>query len=209
MDTIGQAVATVKRQLGGGLLRRCRALPMTGRGSPTDEDPHAGLIKRPLPNGSIGPPVWQRIKPSLLDRLRNAAAGGERWPLYIYGDTGTGKTYAVIWLLNQVPTSAYLSNDTLREEAYRPESLVWHIARDWTLVAVDEVGTVSEAEDKYKWSRERDAVKRLADIRDGMPTIWLSNKPATDIAGLYGPRIHSRICSGTVLHLDGPDRRFE
>jgi hypothetical protein len=182
---------------------------MTGRGCPTDNDPHAGLIKRRLIDGSLGPPRADEIKPTLLARLRNAAAGNERWPLYIFGDTGTGKTCAAIWLLNQVPTSAYLSNETLREEVYRPASTVWQIAKESVLVVVDEVGTVSEAEDKYKWQREKDAIKRLADIRNRLPTLWLSNKPDKDIAGLYGPRIHSRLCSGTPLRLTGPDRRFE
>jgi len=202
MDTIGQAVATISKHMGSGQKLLFPRIPMTGRPYPVRHD------------GKV--PLRELVAKGLLERLLCLAASRidtalnvRGWPLYLYGDTGVGKTCAAKWMLNQVPKSAYLTHFGLRQRAYLPEALIWTIARTYNLVVIDEVGTASQEEDGYGWKREKDAVKRFADQRGGRATIWLSNKSAEELLQLYDDRIHSRLCSGTVVHLTGPDRRFE
>jgi len=161
------------------------------------------------------PRVESEIPGGLLVRLRLLAASDRNdslnvfgWPLYLYGPTGIGKTCAALWLVDQVPTSAYLMTDKLVDEVYRQDSIVWQMAPEWLLLVVDEIGSRSKEEDGYSWQREKAAVKRMADIREHLPTIWISNKPPEDVRKLYDDRIYSRLCSGTVIRMEGRDRRF-
>jgi chromosomal replication initiation ATPase DnaA len=131
------------------------------------------------------------------------------WPLYLYGDTGVGKTCAALWLMDQVPDSAYVTQYAFRRNVYAQDAWIWDIAKTSRLVVIDEVGTVSQSEDGWTWAREKEAVKRFADLRDVKPTVWLSNKSPDELRELYDDRIHSRLCSGTVVLLTGPDHRFE
>ena len=161
------------------------------------------------------PRVESEIPDGLLARL-HLLADGERndsmnvygWPLYLYGPTGIGKTCAALWVVDQVPTSAYLTTDKLVDEVYRPDSIVWQMATDWLLLVVDEIGSRSKDEDGFSWQREKAAVKRMADIREHLPTVWISNKPPKHVRRLYDDRIYSRLCSGTVIRMEGVDRRF-
>ena len=200
METIRQAVATINQSLAGRGKQRYRPLPMTGRGMP---------LKRDVPRNEAEIPDGLRSRLYLLAAgERNDSMNVFGWPLYLYGPTGIGKTCAALWLVDQNPTSAYLTTDKLVDEVYQQESIVWQTATEWLLLVVDEIGSRSKDEDGYAWQREKAAVKRMADLREYLPTVWISNKPPEDVRRLYDDRIYSRLCSGTVIRMEGPDRRF-
>jgi len=81
---------------------------------------------------------------------------------------------------------------------------VWQASREYALVVVDEVGT-------RLWDSDREytAIKRMADLREHRPAVWISNLEPEAIAKTYDPRIYSRICCGTVVETTEADRRFE
>jgi len=143
------------------------------------------------------------IDPSLQALFDQLTAGELPWPLYLYGPTGRGKSCAVIALLNCIAHSAYLRLEGLIAE-YIDRTTIWAWYRDAPLVALDEVGCHRVAcEPEYQ------ALKQLADVREGKPTIWISNLDPTALRELYDDRIYSRLCCGTWFKLEGPDRRFQ
>lgn len=147
------------------------------------------------------PPIAERIPPALRRVLSELLDGMARWPLYLYGPAGTGKTFAAIWAANQVPDSAYLMLDELTDAIWNHEHLCWHVLRERALVVVDEIGLRG-------LDREYLAVKRAADLRDMRPSIWVSNLSPEQLSVAYDDRIYSRLCCGTVVSVDGTDQRF-
>jgi DNA replication protein DnaC len=145
----------------------------------------------------------QAIDPNLQALLDQLTAGELPWPLYLYGDTGRGKSCAVIALLNRVAYSAYLRLSGLIAE-YIDRTTIWASYRDAPLVALDEVGC-----HRVPCEPEYQALKQLADIREGKPTIWISNLDPEVLCQHYDDRIYSRLCCGTWFKLEGPDRRFQ
>lgn len=167
---------------------RRKALPLTGRGSRILQET---------------PRVVERINPELRDLLVRMAAGQERWPLYLFGTAGVGKTCATLWLMDQVPESYFCTPQ---------KAIEWVLAgnRDWwgriatgTLVIVDEIGLRSAVSDL-----EYSAVKQLADAREHRPAIWIGNHEPARIRDQYDDRIYSRICCGPWFELTGPDQRM-
>jgi DNA replication protein DnaC len=142
------------------------------------------------------------IAPALARHLRDLAAGRAEWPLYLWGGAGTGKTCAALWLLDQVPWSLYVDLERLADIAYDRHAALWEDAPTYHLAVVDEIGLrVLDSDREYL------ALKRMADLREMAPTIWISNLSPGQLRQTFDDRIYSRICSGSVVHLTGPDRR--
>jgi len=72
------------------------------------------------------------------------------------------------------------------------------------LLAVDDIGFVAPTE----WVRE--AIYEIATHRrrDKLATIWTTNLNAASLDATFGGAITSRLCGGSVLALDGKDRRL-
>lgn len=84
-----------------------------------------------------------------------------------------------------------------------PEKLWAKLARAH-LVVVDELGSRDRVSDHHY-----ECVKRIIDERQGQPLALASNHDIEALARLYDDRIASRIAAGTVLGLDGDDRRLK
>ena len=136
--------------------------------------------------------------------LRTLAKGEGRWPLYLYGQPGTGKTCSSLALVDRVlPIRLYATVETLVQ---------WMLGKTWQwrelenarLLVIDELGQRTEATDI-----EYAAVKAAADAREHQPAIYISNHPPERMRDFYDSRVFSRICSGGWYELTGPDHRMD
>jgi DNA replication protein DnaC len=142
------------------------------------------------------------LKPEVRRMLGDLLAGERLWPLFLHGDAGRGKTCAALTLYDAVPGALYWTLDELMEYAYTASAWVWFYSQRARLVIVDEIGGRSTETD-----REYVTLKHMADIREHRPVIWISNLTPAELGETYDDRIHSRLTSGTVVELTGPDRR--
>jgi len=150
------------------------------------------------------PRVSTKVDPTLWRLLLELANGEQRWPLYMYGATGTGKTCAALCLVDRVVDSIYTPADRLAEWTLHNDAYAWQHAGAVGLVVIDELGLRSRNSDL-----EYISVKRMADVREHRAAIWISNHKPDDIRQIYDDRIYSRICSGVWYELTGDDRRMQ
>jgi len=135
-----------------------------------------------------------------LDKL---ITGKLRWPLYLYGKTGRGKSCAIVALLNRIPYSFFVRHEVLIDEFVSERGRLPQRFCEAPIVAVDEVGGRAIVNE---W--DYGAVKSLADKREGKAMIWISNLDPEALCRLYDDRIWSRLCCGTHFELTGTDQRF-
>jgi DNA replication protein DnaC len=143
-------------------------------------------------------------------------AGESPWPLVVIGPPGTGKTCAALCLLDygggvyfQAPVLAHEVVRAGHGQIHYPSghpispTQLWRHWRETHLFVLDEVGANSKVSD---WHYEQ--VKRVLDEREGRPTVVLSNEPLPELTALYDDRVASRLAAGTVVQLEGGDRRI-
>ena len=145
------------------------------------------------------------INLKLLSLLRALRAGLAPWPLYLYGDVGTGKTRAVLWLCDIVQLGRYWTVSELMD-AMVAKDPPWEWPISPALQILDEIGLHDTNADR-RGNFEYDAVKRFQDWREDRPAVYVGNEPLAIMTDLYDRRIKSRLGVGTVFELKGPDRR--
>lgn len=148
------------------------------------------------------PRSWDKLKPSMRDVLCELCDGRQPWPLLLHGRAGRGKTCVGLLMADVVEFSLYWTVEELIGVAFDGTASVWHYAEHSPLVVIDELATRGVETD-----REYAAVKKMADLREHKPAIWISNLPPRDLQAKYDDRIMSRIGCGTVIELTGDDRR--
>lgn len=135
--------------------------------------------------------------------LRALAQGKERWPLYVWGPPGAGKSCGSLCLVDRVPP--------IRIYGAVEDYVSWVLAKDWRWSAIEEARLVVVDELAQRSSPtplEVEVLRRLADWREHRPSIWIGNHPPERIRDAYDDRLYSRVCSGTTYELVGDDRRF-
>lgn len=147
--------------------------------------------------------------------------GGARWPLLMFGRSGSGKTCSALCLLDYtwgtywtVPefVELLIRADQGRLVRQGSNGCDYACGRDWvwekidySMVAVlDEIGARNIVSDHHY-----ECVKRFCDLREERPTVYISNLTPHDLGRIYDDRIVSRLCSGTVLEMDGRDQRLQ
>ena len=148
---------------------------------------------------------WAKVAKAESTRsLLVAACQSQRFPIFIYGPVGTGKTCLAacmyresrrnpLWLRADqllVEMSQYKGAADLRKKLQRHSSLF-----------LDDLGTMEPTRPMFN------AFFDLLELRAQMPVIITSNHGPNEIAEIFDDRIRSRIMSGTVINLDGDDRR--
>lgn len=151
--------------------------------------------------------------------IRSLVAGESPWPLFIHGPAGTGKTCAMLCLLdyaggehhsvsglcslmNRAALGRVEWNNEGRGGKLWPEEIWARIAKK-PLIVLDELGCRSNVSDAHY-----EVVKEMIDVRHQKPLAVLSNLPLGTIGKLYDDRIVSRLSAGTVIELSGADRRL-
>lgn len=146
--------------------------------------------------------------------FRGLVVGSDPWPLFLYGPPGTGKTCAVLALTDWVDGAVYetASNLGYRHQAQitgRGPAVPWdrwkgddRAAGACRLFVLDELGTRKLVTDTHY-----EVVHKLLDMREGHPTIVVSNLTADELSAVYDARIADRLLMGTQFELAGETRR--
>ena len=163
-------------------------------------------------------PAERRVKPqlardmrlvdtALVEKFRNLVSGKLRWPLYLYGPSGVGKTRAVLCLADFADSASYHTAEELADVAMGQDARAeWERITSKELAIVDEIGERQKVGDLAYTT-----LKRFADIREESHNgvaIFSSNCTPGELHKLFDDRIASRLLCGTVFHLTGKDRRF-
>ena len=143
---------------------------------------------------------WAEVQPALRAVLRRLAQGEARWPLYLHGEVGTGKTRAVLAFCDTIQFGRFWTVEGLKDLMIARKA-PWDWGVSPYLAALDELGAHVAKDFEY------DAVKKFADWREDQPTIYVSNQPPRKMIDLYDRRIASRLTCGTMFELVDRDRR--
>jgi len=161
--------------------------------------------------GLIDPPIRQAI--------RGLVNGELPWPLLLNGPAGVGKTCAALCLVDHCPFSRYWRLSQLCEiliqanqGKYSVDSPtggvdvypvhIWDWIIESPLVVIDEVGCRDRAGDFVY-----ETFWRVLDERHRRPLVCLSNLSIEGIEKIFDDRVASRLSAGTVIRLEGKDRR--
>lgn len=176
--------------------------------------------RRTMPRGCEGA-IASEVPPAIIQSVRSSI-GFKRWPLYLFGPAGAGKTCAAAlvyanWNASAVwysltelcdLLSGFLSSPT--QIVYRGGQPVevsrtgfWRQLENASLVVCDEIGTREATAHRY------DALLRLLDCRVGKPLILTSNLDEVALERAYDERILSRIVAGIMVNVKGRDRRMD
>lgn len=170
------------------------------------------------------------IDQRLRDVIRKAAAGAVKWPLFVVGKPGSGKTCAGLCVADHVEGSGFwpwdefwrFLNDVNMGRAVTQvpgkknpngytepgHSITWTSARWWAafrslpVAIVDDIGLRASANDT-----QYEAMKRALDEREGLPLILMSNLDEAGIGTIFDLRVMDRISCGTVVKLEGKSLR--
>lgn len=167
-----------------------------------------------------------RIPGHVRQAISECAAGASPWPLLLYGPVGTGKTCAAICVCDAVVGSFafYGANDLAvlifqatyaglhRDDGVSrraPRVYPHEIWSGWEMATVAVLDDLGTAERKNVGHTHYETVKKAIESRDGAPLILTANVTPGELATIYDDRVASRAASGTVVRVDGHDRRIE
>lgn len=181
-------------------------------------------------------PAMARLHPSLVrepglvpanvrDAFRACCAAESPWPLLVWGDVGTGKTRFGL-IVHDFYSGLFMDFADLAAEytaLRRGELECEHSAlsssanvrkmreTEWIdalgqprVFVLDDIARRGDTQSETA----RELLSRFLDRREGMPTILISNLGPMDLATAYDDRVGSRMCCGTVVRVDGDDRRI-
>ena len=131
---------------------------------------------------------------------------------YLAGDAGRGKSWLMAAMLRERvllgESALWLRETDLIERVYsgqNNDSLDrMRKIKTVRLLAVDDLGTGKVTD------RLEELIYSILDFRHGamLPTILTGNLDMTGVAARYGSRVASRLSTGQVVILSGPDRRL-
>ncbi len=165
-----------------------------------------------------------RVDPVVRAGLRACCRGEADWPVLLLGTVGGGKTCAALTLCDytigrvRFRTAVDLTERLIDAKCGRliewtfdygedtrvtPRTM-WNDWADADLCVIDDVGQREQVSDTAY-----EAMKTAIDRREAQPLVVTSNMDLGQIAGVYDDRIASRLAAGTVLVIDGLDRRID
>jgi DNA replication protein DnaC len=132
-------------------------------------------------------------------QMRPVLMGESKWPIYLYGPTGVGKTCCVLALTDRVNRCWYTDIHDLPPYWQRDHS-DWREIRRRNLVVIDDIGRSGN-------DVEYEQILQVCRWRECKPTIFVSNHDPAKIDELFDRRIWDRLCKGTVIHYSGKSKR--
>lgn len=211
-ETIGGAAAALLDGCPGSQQR-----PASMTGSTIDRPGLARLILHPDPGVRQlrleVPRDRARIPSVLAAALRDCSEGRSPWPLFAHGPAGVGKTCAGLYLCDRVARGSVVFTDfagmcgrMADAKNGRDTLTAEQLWRRWAgngLCVLDEIGLRDTVSDHVY-----EVAQRAIDLRAGKPLLVLSNLDLNALARVFDDRVASRLASGTVVHVDGPDQRL-
>jgi len=163
---------------------------------------------------------WTEIDPDLRRIISDLVKGLSPWPLLLNGSTGVGKSCAALCVLDRADGLYYTATELcenlmqaqrghLKQRHVEGDGLTihpddfWRKIREVPLVVIDEIGCRERVTD-FAF----ETVKRVLDERCGRPLVCISNLGLERLAAVYDDRVASRLAAGTVVCLEGQDRRL-
>ena len=149
-----------------------------------------------------------RIDPAIKEKLATIL----RWPLFLFGFPGTGKTCAALCMADTGRSAVYRRVPDMLDELIRmskgdlkkDDAVWWTTWESVGIVILDELGSREQVSDFHY-----ENVLKAIDSREDKPAIFISNLPIHKLVNIYDARIASRLAAGTVIEFTGPDRRLQ
>ena len=145
-----------------------------------------------------------QVSSQLVGVFRNLVCGKAKWPLFLFGPVGSGKSMAALSLCDFVKSPYYTTVETLMNDVMSGSDF-WTKIRNAGLAVLDELGCRMKTTDL-----EYSSVKRFCDERELYArriAIYVSNVEPDVIASQYDARIADRVLCGTVVKLNDKSRR--
>lgn len=185
-----------------------------------------------LPRVELMPAKYRRlteVDSRLLEVFHQLVSGKAKWPLYLYGNAGGGKTCAALALSDVVRWPSYDTVEGLATALVNGDEVGSYRSLDrfcehwptwdrldsirkgeggWKpgLAILDELGTRQKTTDLHY-----QALKTFCDDRENCffrVAVYISNLEPEAIARVYDDRVASRVLCGTWFKLGGQDRRM-
>ena len=168
--------------------------------------PEEPELQRKLPDGyewAVQDKMPQ--KDTVLEYIRKVR-DNHAWPLYIHGPPGVGKTCIAALMYSRCTGSAlWLRADTTLKEmgfATPEQSQAWRKSiKQTTCIFLDDLGVQAPNPQMLV------ALFDLLEDRKGRPLVITGNHSMQSLSQIYEARIVSRLSAGSILWIDGGDRR--
>lgn len=175
---------------------------------------------RDAPFESAAGATWEAVSPRLYAALQDAFKS-KKFPILLSSPPGLGKTLAMACLYRTLPQSVYwwdaINFVRFVQQARRDgsivlpgalyecsESSIWKTRIDKPhILFIDEIGLRNPSPSQYEIMYE--LINRRAD----KPTIYSTNKTLKELHEMFDARISSRLSAGTIIEIQGGDRRRE
>jgi chromosomal replication initiation ATPase DnaA len=162
------------------------------------------------------------LLPEELRHIIEALCDGHgRWPLFLHGKVGRGKSYAALCLFDRVGGSEFWSMPDFIEKYRRVKDGrewwsnignggYWTVDSWWQyitrlpLLVLDDVALHEENN-----QIQTETLFRALEARTRLPLVVTSNRDPDGIGLSYDDRIRSRLCCGTIYELEGDDLRYK
>jgi DNA replication protein DnaC len=165
--------------------------------------------------------LLEQVPSALWQLFRELCDGQHKWPLFLYGPSGTGKSCAALCLLDRIPGAKFFHMPALDRQVQEIKQGTaewyelgrggtwtmkgwWNYITNLPLIVLDDVGLPEVSSDS-----QAETLFMALEAREGKPLICTSNLNDEEIATTYNTRIQSRMCSGTKYNLMGRDRRYD
>lgn len=178
-------------------------------------------VRHHLPGVALGLDP-RRIPKWLTNEFDKVKANG-KWPIYLWGNVGRGKTFASAYFYQNWQGTAAWMNFKLfcdrtaqlerdGEITYYDEQCQFHehSRESWwggikrvELLVIDDVGVGQESHARTE------ALWTLLDARTRLPLVLTGNLTLDEILHRFDGRVFSRLYAGTEIELDGTDLRTE
>lgn len=150
--------------------------------------------------------------------IRACSEGRWKWPLFMHGPAGVGKTCACLWALDHIGGRFTTFRDLCRTvQDAKLGKLITHGSHDSCVVGVDDFwqgwskSPLVVVDDLGVTGRPTDHAYEVAldmlEHRYGQPMIVTSNLDLDQIAGVFDDRISSRLSAGSPVLVSGEDLR--
>ena len=168
-------------------------------------------------SGNTIPAEWHRVDARLQAAIKTAYESG-RWPWYIHGVAGGGKTCAAAFVYRTFPTDKNQWGEPLNffwDCGKACRSLVCARANyeEWqekrkiqcaSIIVLDDVAT------REPTGPQLDALLSIINWRAGSPLIATGNASPAELADyVHDDRVVSRLCAGVIIEVTGRDKRLQ